>query len=396
MRDKIAASKRKGIWVGGPVPLGNASVGKKPVILPADAEIVRAIFARYLELGSVAALAEDLDRKEIRTKRHVRSTGRVQGGGRFGVGALAYLLKNRFYVGEVVYRGEVYRGDRQPIIERAVFETVQEKLAQNAVDRDLQLKGSLAVLAGRIFDDRGNRMTPSHANKKGVRYRYYVSHAVLQKRKQDAGSVVRVPASDVETMVVNGVRAHLAEANIEVPAPTAERDVVEQYVERVVLKPDAIEVSLTRQARIQQGEGPHDGSQGAGENEGGSDAESLAATVLSLPWLASGFVAVKGVLHAPVELCGLNPEARDALRTAIAKARLWIDDLIAGRVTSFAEIAAREGKVERHVRNLAVLAFVSPKVIVTIVDGTASSGLTVTGLAQALPYVWAEQEQQFI
>ena len=108
VRDKIAASKRKGIWVGGPVPLGYAAVDKKIVVVPAEAEVVRTIFGRYLELGSVRALAEDLDRRGIRSKPRRRSTGRTVGGGRFGVGALAYLLKNRFYIGEVVYRGEVH------------------------------------------------------------------------------------------------------------------------------------------------------------------------------------------------------------------------------------------------------------------------------------------------
>src|SRR5713101_4399313 len=116
VRDKIAASKRKGIWVGGPVPLGYATVDKKLVVVPEEAETVRAIFVRYLELGSMGALMEDLDRRGIRTKARRRSVGGVIGGIRFGVGPLAYLLKNRFYIGEVVYRGEVHRGDHAPIL----------------------------------------------------------------------------------------------------------------------------------------------------------------------------------------------------------------------------------------------------------------------------------------
>src|SRR5436305_8538879 len=114
VRDKIAASKRKGIWVGGPIPLGYAAVHKKIVVVPAEAAAVRTIFARYLELGSVRALAQELDRRGIRSKPRRRSNGRTIGRGRFGVGALAYLLKNRFYIGEVVYRGEVHRGSNEP------------------------------------------------------------------------------------------------------------------------------------------------------------------------------------------------------------------------------------------------------------------------------------------
>src|SRR5215472_10205173 len=120
VRDKIAASKRKGIWVGGPVPLGYAAVDKKIVVVAAEAEAVRTIFARYLELGSVRALAQDLDRRGIRSKPRRLSNGRTIGGGRFGVGALAHLLKNRFYIGEVVYRGEVHGGEQAPIVDRAL------------------------------------------------------------------------------------------------------------------------------------------------------------------------------------------------------------------------------------------------------------------------------------
>src|SRR6266581_6983631 len=125
VRDKIAASKRKGLWVGGPVPLGYAAVDKKIVVVAAEAEAVRTIFARYLQLGSIRALAEELDRQGIRSKPRRLSNGRTIGGGRFGVGALAHLLKNRFYIGEVVYRGEVHRGQQEPILESGLFEAVQ-------------------------------------------------------------------------------------------------------------------------------------------------------------------------------------------------------------------------------------------------------------------------------
>jgi site-specific DNA recombinase len=128
VRDKIAASKRKGLWVGGPVPLGYTAVDKKILVVPAEAEAVRTIFARYLQLDSVRLLAEDLDRRGIRSKPRRLSTGRTVGGRRFGVGALAHLLKNRFYIGEVVYRGEVHRGEHEPILDPTLFEAVQAKL----------------------------------------------------------------------------------------------------------------------------------------------------------------------------------------------------------------------------------------------------------------------------
>ena len=193
VRDKIAASKRKGLWVGGPVPLGYAAVDKKILVVAAEAAAVRTIFARYLELGSVRALAQDLDRRGIRSKPRRRSTGRTVGGGRFGVGALAYLLKNRFYIGELVYRGEVHHGEHEPILDSALFEAVGAKLAAQAVERRCRLRGLPAILSGRLFDHRGNRMSPTHANKRGARYRYYVSQAVLQGKPPPPGLVSPQP-----------------------------------------------------------------------------------------------------------------------------------------------------------------------------------------------------------
>src|ERR1700736_1361284 len=255
VRDKIAASKRKGIWVGGPIPLGYRCIDKKLVVVPEEAEAVRTIFTRYLALGSLAALIEDLDRGGIRTKANGRTDGRQRGGIRFGVGTLAYLLKNRFYVGEVVYRGEVHRGEHEPILDRDLFEAVQARLAANAVARQVRLKGSPAVLTGRIFDDRGNRMSRSHSNKLGVRYRYYVSHAILQRRKAEAGSVARVPAPEIENLVLDGVRRHLA-LTAEHPTAIADRDLIERHVESVIVKPQALEVRLvpTSEVSAQTGE----------------------------------------------------------------------------------------------------------------------------------------------
>jgi site-specific DNA recombinase len=209
VRDKIAASQRKGIWVGGPVPLGYAAVDKKILVVPAEAEAVRTIFARYLELGSMRALAQDLDRRGIRSKPRRLSTGRTIGGGRFGVGALAHLLKNRFYIGEVVYHGDIHRGEHEPILDSGLFQAVQAKLAAQAVERRCRLRGSPAILSGRLFDDRGNRMSPTSSNKRGARYRYYVSQAVLQKQPRARGSVGRVPAAEIEALVIAALRNHL-------------------------------------------------------------------------------------------------------------------------------------------------------------------------------------------
>ena len=386
VRDKIAASKRRGIWVGGPVPLGYRVIDKKLVVVPEEAEAVRTIFTRYLELGSMRPLIEDLDRRGIRTKANGLTNGSVRGGIRFGVGSLAHLLKNRFYIGEVVYRGAIHHGEHEPILERELFEAVQAKLAANTVTRQVRLKGSPAILTGRIFDDRGNRMSPSHSNKLGVRYRYYVSHAILQQRKAEAGSVARVPAAEIEKLVLDGVRKHLASmGEAEHPTAMADRDLIEHYVERVIIKPQALEVRLV----------PTSEASALTEEPGTKDLppSQLPTPAITLAWTAPSFAAVKGIVHAPSARRELKPENRDALLTAIAKARGWVDDIRLGRIASFGEIAKREGQGERHIRLLAPLAFVSPRIIAAIVDGSAPADLTVTGLARALPYSWAEQER---
>src|SRR6266446_425661 len=244
VRDKIAASKRKGIWVGGPVPLGYAAVDKKIRVVPAEAEAVRTIFARYLELGSVRALAEDLDRRGIRSKPRRLSDGRTIGGSRFGVGALAHLLKNRFYIGEVVYRGQVHRGEHEPILDSALFAAVQRKLAAQAVARRCRLRGPSALLTGRIFDAYGNRMSPTHANKGGARYCYYVSRAVLQKKPQTAGSLGRVPAAELEALVLAALRHHLNASGAGEQLPGSDRDLVERQLERVTLTSNEIKLRL--------------------------------------------------------------------------------------------------------------------------------------------------------
>jgi site-specific DNA recombinase len=291
VRDKIAASKRKGIWVGGPVPLGYAAVDKKIVVVPQEAEAVRMIFERYLAVGSVRALAEDLDHRGIRSKPRQLSNGRLIGGGAFGVGALAYLLKNRFYLGEVVYRGEVHRGDHAPILERPLFESVQAKLAVQTVARRCRLRGSPALLSGRLFDDRGHRMSPSRTNKGGVRYRYYVSQALLQGKLQGAGSIGRVPAAETEALVFTALRRHLQASGAE-PQPIADcdRDLIEHHVERITLTPKHI----TLQMRPSSDAAPAGTvAEGAGHNAIGD----LRVATIAIPWTGPmPTTAVKGIV----------------------------------------------------------------------------------------------------
>ena len=180
IRDKIAASKKKGMWMGGYPPLGYDVKDRKLVVNEAEAETVRYIFRRYQELRSVRLLKEHLDAAGIVSKRRTAPDGRPYGGKPIARGALYLMLQNRIYRGEIVHKDQAYPGEHDPIVDDDLWQEVQTTLATNRVDRGAG-KGSrhLSLLAGLIYDAQGEPMTPSHAAKKGVRYRYYVSKSLL-------------------------------------------------------------------------------------------------------------------------------------------------------------------------------------------------------------------------
>src|SRR5258706_8903930 len=211
IRDEIAASKRKGLWVGGPLPLGYAMKDGKIVVLEVEAERVRLIFRRYLELGGVNALVRDLRDKDIRTKIRLRATGATHGGILFERGSLFYLLRNRFYVGKVKYKGEILPGEQAAIMERQLFDAVQQKLTDQWSHRNHAKSKSDHLLTGLLYDDAGHRMIPTHATKGGIRYRYYASlpHLKGESKTVSVGSVSRIPATDIEDIIVKSVNKHL-------------------------------------------------------------------------------------------------------------------------------------------------------------------------------------------
>src|SRR5947207_2454005 len=212
IRDKIAASKRKGLWVGGNLTRGYEMKDVKIAIVAEEAELVRSIFKRYLELGSVNELVRDLRERNIRTKAKRLSTGATRGGIPFGRGALYYLLGNHFYIGEVKYKNEILPGEQPLIMDRALFEAVRKKSLAQWSHRTVVRSKSDHLLAGLLFDDAGHRMVPTHATKAGVRYRYYVSTPFLhgEAKTASAGSVSRIPAPDIEDIVVKFLKEHLA------------------------------------------------------------------------------------------------------------------------------------------------------------------------------------------
>src|SRR3979411_2716219 len=209
IRDKIAASKRKGLWVGGMAPLGFDTKDRKITVNEAEAACVRTIFRSYLKLGSLNLLMADLRARGIVTKVRSRKTVQSAGGIPFTRGPLAYLLRNRFYVVEVTFKGETLTGEQPVIVDRELFNAVQAKLNEQVPNHKLSRTKSEALLLGRIYDDRGHRMTPSHVRKRGIKYRYYISSALLQSRAKQAGTVSRIPADEIEVLIAKSVRGHL-------------------------------------------------------------------------------------------------------------------------------------------------------------------------------------------
>jgi site-specific DNA recombinase len=265
IRDKIAASKRKGIWVGGTLPLGYEIKDGKIAVVEEEAELVRSIFRRYLELGSVNELLRDLKERNIRTKTRLLSTGATRGGIPFGRGALYYVLSNHFYIGEVRYKNEILPGEQPPIMDRALFDAVRQKSLAQWSHRTIVRNKSDHLLTGLLFDGAGYRMIPTHATKAGIRYRYYVSTPVLhgEAGTASAGPVSRVPAADIEDVIIKSLKEHLAAnqgKSATVTLPSGDRGALAQLVAGIVVHKDTLIVRLKSDGADQASDSPDDPS----------------------------------------------------------------------------------------------------------------------------------------
>ena len=237
IRDKIAASKAKDMWMGGVPPLGYdvPEAGSRTLrVNDTEAETVRAIYQRYLEIGSVHRLAAALADDGIVSKRHVTASGRELGGTQFGRGALFHLLRNRIYLGQIVHKDLVHQGEHLPIIDAKLFERVQQHLAANRVTRSAvaERRTERAALTGKLFDARGGPMSPAHSRgSSGRLYRYYVSASVQCGENRNC-DLHRVAATAIEQLV-----AHTLERML----PGKE---VNPLLRSVHLRPDAIDLVL--------------------------------------------------------------------------------------------------------------------------------------------------------
>lgn len=371
IRDKIAASKKKGMWMGGVVPLGYMVKNRKLIVVPEEAEMVRLIFDRYRELRSLPALQRDLRERGAVTRRRTLATGRTVGGSPFLVGALVSLLRNRTYLGEINHHSESYPGEHDAIVDRDVFDAVQEILDANRRGHREHWRHSGALLIGKLFDDRGNRMTPSYAIKRGVRYRYYVSAAVVQGNTAQAGSVRRVAAQDLEDHVL----AALRESGIPDKVAADPRETIQDVVDRITVSASAISIVLLSRASAKDTPRP-----------------------IQLSWTPPNHRRRRSMTvpnpgrnpSAPPSRFRIRAEARARLLTAVAIGRAWLDQLLQGDVPDLAAIAARENRSERSVRMIVSLAFLAPDIVKAAIEGTLPRGHGLSTLTD-LPMDWAEQ-----
>jgi site-specific DNA recombinase len=380
IRDKIAASKRKGLWVGGTLPLGYEMKDGKIAIVEEEAELVKSIFRRYLELSSVNELLRDLRERNIRTKTRLLSTGATRGGIPFGRGALYYLLSNPFYIGEVKYKNEILPGEQSPIMDRALFDAVRQKSLAQWSHRTVVRNKSDHLLTGLLFDDAGHRMIPTHATKAGIRYRYYVSTPVLhgEAKTASAGSVSRVPAADIEDVVVKFLKEHLA-ANQDKSTTSAvrpgDREALAQLVAGIVVH---------RNRLIVQFKSDH-----TDEASDCSDDRTL-----TIPWQKPPSKRSRQILLPHnASRNDVRPEQferRARLVNAIARGRRWLDDVVSGRVTSVAQLCAREKCSVRQVNMTISLTFLAPNLVKAAIEGRLPRGIGIERLRDP-PTEWSRQ-----
>jgi site-specific DNA recombinase len=361
VRDKIAASRRKGKWTGGTVPLGYDAKEKKLVINKAEAETVRYIFKRYLELQSFGKLVEDLDKKGIVTKLRNTKVRKFNGGIPFTYGPLAYFLKNRLYVGETNHQDKWFPGEHAAIIDRKLFDQVQQLLVTNSAERTATRSASNALLSGKMYDDRGNRMSPSYSTKNGIRYRFYVSSALLRGRKEEVGSVGRVSALEIEQIVCAAMMAQPGERSTQ-----TDNEIVES-VERIVIARDHVTMTLARPA--------------AGDDTIDANFE------IRIPWSTKPSVRLGNALKTDHEKLGVPGEI---LVHSIVRAHAWKQSLLDGTYGSVEELAEACKLHPKVIRQALRLAFLSPDVTSAIFEGQLAD-LSLAQIPKLLPLAWAMQ-----
>jgi site-specific DNA recombinase len=415
IRDKIAASKRKGMWMGGTLPVGYKVCDRKLVVNTQEAAQVKRIFELYLELACVAKLKDRLDREGLRSKVRRSRAGQKSGGRDYSRGALYCLLQNPVYVGKVRHRDAIYAGEHEGIIPEQLWDKVQERLRANCNTR---LTGSNAkspsLLVGLLFDPDGNRFTPFHADKRGKRYRYYVSQGKIHGRPAASYSPTRVPARDIEEIVCGRIQSLLSSPEELLQATGAQssdaaacqslitagkqlaktspsksmaeqREFLRDVIERIVVHEAGLQMALIQPAL-------RAALLGEQRTHSGKSAQSVFTITIDAKVKRCGW-EVRLVVPAGT---GTQAPARPALPLikAVARVHRWPERIMRGEFQSRHSIAQFAQVDQRYVGRILQFAFLAPDIVEAILEGRQPADLTVQKLLRGLPLIWAEQRKR--
>jgi site-specific DNA recombinase len=425
IRDKIAASKKKGMWMGGLVPLGYDLEGRKLVPDPKQAALVCKIFADYLELGCVSKLALRLASENLKSKIWTtKSSGKRLGGNRFARGALYELLRNRLYVGEIRHRDQWYPGEHPGIVPPELWDRVQAKMTSNSHERRNRAKEhSASLLTGLIEDAEGNRFTPSFTIKNGRRYHYYVSQSVVNKEAGKSESPERLPAHEIESRIKERICAflksdsdlfdELSEIEDNPSATQQLRDaasgltgrwsslrpeelkrLLNLILHRVVVHESYIEIMIGKTALR---EVLKRNSSFSTDDSETSVTKSIHESDLICLTIEVNKARTGGQVHLVVSPGSLPTEARPnpSLVKAIARAYSWSEQLLNGQMPDQNSIARDTGLHDRYVCRVLRCAFLAPDIVEAILEGRHPPDLTFKKLCNNIPMNWADQRKQF-
>lgn len=408
IRDKIAASKAKGMWMGGTIPLGYDVKDRKLVINATEADTVRLIFRRYAELESVTLLQAELKRQGHLSKRREGAGGKLTGGCPFSRGILYLTLQNQLYRGKIAYEGHIYPGQHEAIVNEDLWLIVQQKLAANRRARSLAVSTQApSLLSGLIYDSDGQRMSPTHANKQGRRYRYYISGSLLG-RGSPGPNTMRVPAAEVEGLVLDQIRQligapqKLAESLMPLGLTTTEldqrltsanrltegwlgmpsesqRELIQQIVQRVTLSVGQIELSIFLPGLMK-----------ALGGAARCTTENQPVLVLHVPAKLRRSGKGKRMLIGQVMPNTTDPSLVRLLQEAIAIRRVVLVDT----KETLNEITARRKKSKGYLTALMRLSYLAPQIIDDILAGRQPPELSAKRLlrtSNTLPLAWSAQ-----
>lgn len=400
IRDKIALSKRKGMWMGGRVPMGYNVVGRKLVVNESEAEIVRHLFRRYLELGCVKYLKEELEAQGVTRPTRLNRAGKQVGGAPYSRGGLYEVLRNRLYLGEIAHKDQSYPGEHEAIIDSDLWEAVQACRRLNTRgERTRRTAKAPSLLAGKIFLETGDRLTPSHTVKGHRRYRYYATDPSAPRK-------VRVPAAELEKAMQARVLAFLrapreliegfgasekSAAHQRKLAELGARAAADQTrpvagwldtIDRIVLHADRCSVFISR-TRL-----------GVQIGTAEPDPACESSIELKTNYLARRSAHGVRMVLQPDEL-GAPRGARvnSPLVKAAARARLWYEELVAGRGKTLTSLGASSGVNDRYASRILRCAFLSPELIERVLHGEVAIEQTLSKTLSQLPRCWSAQQK---